>query len=74
VQLAPDEQLRLEEHGDRFVCVLEGVVYVTFREDDVLLMPGDQLVIHAGEAHRAWNAGDEPARVVVGERSAALHA
>jgi uncharacterized cupin superfamily protein len=70
VQLAPDEHLGLEPGADRFVCVLDGVVYVAFEEDDAILLPGDQIVVRDGESHRAWNGGDEVARVVVGERTA----
>ena len=67
VKLRPDERLQVSEHSDNVVCVMDGTVYVAFEDDDAILTPGDQLTIRAGESHRAWNAGDEAASVVVGE-------
>ena len=71
VDLLPGQRLRMDDGGDRFFCVLEGIVAVAFDDDDVILTPGDQLSIAAGEHPRVWNAGDEAARVVAGRQSAA---
>jgi mannose-6-phosphate isomerase-like protein (cupin superfamily) len=67
LQLHPDERLRVNDRSDNVVCVIDGTMYVAFEDDDVILTPGDQLTIRAGEDYRAWNAGDEAASVVVGE-------
>ena len=42
--------------------VLDGVVYVTTGDDDLILTPGDKASIPAGTAYRRWNAGDDDAR------------
>ncbi|MEA2439907.1 MAG: Cupin [Thermoleophilaceae bacterium] len=67
--LAPGAPLRIDPSSDQLVRVTDGVLYVRLEEHDVVLLPGDSLTVPAGESRRAWNAGDEAARVVV---SAAL--
>jgi mannose-6-phosphate isomerase-like protein (cupin superfamily) len=67
-QLAPDERLRpesLDSQQDVVLSVFDGVMYVAFDEDEVVLTPGDQVAISAGTARRIWNAGDEVARIGV---------
>jgi uncharacterized cupin superfamily protein len=66
VLLAPGEPLVIDSTAQRFICVADGIVYVRGDEDEVALTPGDQLSLAAGEAVRAWNAGDFDARVIVG--------
>lgn len=68
VHLGPDERLHVDGTRDNVVCVADGLLYVRVDDDDddVLLMGGDRIVLHAGTAVHAWNAGDEPAQVIVG--------
>jgi quercetin dioxygenase-like cupin family protein len=66
--LAPDERLRLEGLGERAIAVTDGVVLVTLEHDDVVLLPGDSVVVAAGEPRRVWNAGDIDARLLVADR------
>jgi quercetin dioxygenase-like cupin family protein len=53
---------------DHTLYVSEGVLYVVLEEDELALTSGDQIGIRPGEIKRAWNAGDEVARVVVSSR------
>ncbi len=66
--LKPLEQLPVAmfEHT---LYVSDGVLYVVLDEDELALTAGDQIGIRRGELRRAWNAGDETARVVVATRS-----
>ena len=67
-ELQPLEQLPVGifEHT---LYVSDGVVYVVLDEDELALTAGDQIGIRRGELRRAWNAGDEAARVVVATRT-----
>jgi hypothetical protein len=67
-ELQPLEQLPVGifEHT---LYVSDGVVYVILEQDELALTAGDQIGIRRGELRRAWNAGDETARVVVATRS-----
>jgi len=67
-ELQPLEQLPVGmfEHT---LYVSDGVVYVVLDEDELALTAGDQIGIRRGELRRAWNAGDETARVVVATRT-----
>jgi quercetin dioxygenase-like cupin family protein len=56
---------RIDDHT---LYVAEGVLYVVLEEDELALTPGDQIGVRAGELKRAWNAGEEVARVVVNTR------
>ena len=67
VTVSAGASLRLNPASDNVVCVVDGAVHVSFDGDDYPLLPGDQLTIRAGEPHRAWNPGSQPASVVVGE-------
>jgi quercetin dioxygenase-like cupin family protein len=53
---------------DHTLYVSEGVLYVVLDEDEQALTAGDQIGVRPGELRRAWNAGDEVARVVVTTR------
>jgi quercetin dioxygenase-like cupin family protein len=53
--------------------VSSGVVYVVLHEDELALTAGDQIGVRRGELRRAWNAGEETARVVVATRSPVSH-
>jgi quercetin dioxygenase-like cupin family protein len=55
---------------DHTLYIAEGVVYVVLEEDELALTPGDQIGVRRDEMKRAWNAGDEVARVVVSSRRA----
>jgi len=52
------------------IHVLEGVVYLIAEEDERAMTPGDQAVLHPGELHRLFNAGDGAAHVLEGVRPA----
>lgn len=68
VTLAPDERLPVDSPRDLTLAVFDGVLYVTAGEDDYVLMPGDSVSLRAGAHARAWNAGDDAARVIVERR------
>ena len=53
---------------DHTLSVSEGTLYVVLEDDEQALTAGDQIGIRRGELKRAWNAGDEVARVVVSTR------
>jgi quercetin dioxygenase-like cupin family protein len=63
--MAPGSRLDLDPGSEQTISVSEGVIYVLMEDDEVVLTPGDSLTIPAGERRRAWNAGDETARVEV---------
>ncbi|MEA2431839.1 MAG: hypothetical protein QOI19_2312 [Thermoleophilaceae bacterium] len=63
--LAPGDPVRTDSSRNQLIRVTEGVVYVTREDDDVVLYPGDAITIASGTPLRAWNAGDETARVFV---------
>ena len=63
--LAPLERMRIDAGVERIVSVVDGVVAVALEDDDAILTPGHSIDIAAGERARAWNAGDETARVVI---------
>ena len=65
VHLDPDEPLPLDASRENVVCVADGLVYLTIGDEDVILMSGERVALRAGDDVRAWNAGDEPARVIV---------
>jgi quercetin dioxygenase-like cupin family protein len=66
-ELQPLEQLPvgITEHT---IYVSDGVLYVILEADELALTAGDQIGIRRGELRRAWNAGEEAARVVVATR------
>jgi quercetin dioxygenase-like cupin family protein len=66
-ELAPGDALGTDSSVDQLVRVTDGVVYVRRGDDDAVLLAGDAITIPAGESRRVWNAGDEPARVIVCE-------
>ena len=68
VALAPDQPLPLDSPRDVTLAVFDGILYVTVGDDDYVLMPGDSVSLRAGAHARAWNAGDEAARVIVERR------
>ena len=65
MHLAPDQRLELDSSHEQVITVAAGLVYVVLAHDEVVLTPGDSLTIAAGDARRAWNAGDEAADVDV---------
>ena len=66
--LSPDERLHADGLGQQAISVIDGVVCVALEYDDVVLQPGDTVVIPAGEPRRVWNAGDALARLLVADR------
>jgi quercetin dioxygenase-like cupin family protein len=68
-ELQPLEQLPVAifEHT---LYVSDGVLYVILEEDELALTAGDQIGLRRGELRRAWNAGDETARIVIATRGA----
>jgi hypothetical protein len=60
--LAPNQRLELPpcEHA---VLVTEGLLYVVLDDEDLALIPGDEVVIPSGRLQFAWNAGGEVARI-----------
>jgi quercetin dioxygenase-like cupin family protein len=66
-ELQPDEQLPVGR-CEHTLYVSDGVLRVILAADELALAPGDQIGVRRGELRRAWNAGDEPARVVVATR------
>src|SRR5688500_14054247 len=65
VELASDDRLALDNSRDNVVCVADGLLYLTVGDDDVMLVGGEQIKLRAGTDVRAWNAGDEPAQVIL---------
>ena len=63
--LAPGDLLRTDPSRNQLIRVTDGIVYVRRDDDDAVLLPGDAITIAAGAPRRVWNAGDEPARVIV---------
>jgi quercetin dioxygenase-like cupin family protein len=68
VELAPDAHIRpaqLESQRGSTLVVYDGILCVTVGDDDYVLMPGDSVTLRAGARARAWNAGDDAARVII---------
>jgi hypothetical protein len=65
--LAPNERLHLPpcEHT---VLVTEGLLYVVLEDDELALIPGEEVVIGSGKLEFAWNAGSDPARIAAMRR------
>jgi quercetin dioxygenase-like cupin family protein len=62
-ELAPGDLLDSDSSRGQLLRVTHGIVYVRADEDETVLLPGDSIVLEAGDARRIWNAGDETARV-----------
>ena len=65
--LDPLQRLPVGIH-DHTLSVSEGVLYVVLEVDELALTSGDQIGVRAGELKRAWNAGEEVARIAVSTR------
>ena len=67
-ELRPLDQLPIAmfEHT---LYVSDGVLDVVLEDEELALIAGDQIGLRRGELRRAWNAGDEIARVVVATRT-----
>ena len=63
-RLEPDQGLSLtsEEHT---LVVRKGVVYVSLHSGDKALIPGDEIVVHAGDFRGAWPEAKAAAEVVI---------
>jgi quercetin dioxygenase-like cupin family protein len=70
--LAPGDRLDTDHRRTQLVRVLDGIVYVRGEDDDAVLLPGDSMLLPAGEARRVWNAGDETARVHIAYRQSGV--
>ena len=66
--LHPDERLEVSTLREQVLSIATGVVYAVVGENDYILTAGDRLDIAAGQPIRAWNAGDEIARVALSAR------
>jgi quercetin dioxygenase-like cupin family protein len=71
-EIAPDAMFCVVH--DSTLRVHEGVICVTLEEHDVILTPGDEVMVRAREARRILNAGDEPAHVSIAPVTASLPA
>jgi quercetin dioxygenase-like cupin family protein len=71
-ELAPGDPLHTDLERSQLLRVVDGIVYVRGDEDDAVLLPGDSILLVAGEARRIWNAGDEPARVRLVDRGSGV--
>src|SRR4051812_7382819 len=60
----PRQPPRAHARLETTINVLEGVVYLVMEDDDLILTPGDSVVIPAGVCYRRWNAGDDEARFI----------
>ena len=60
--LEPNQRLELPacEHA---VLVTDGLLYVVLDDEDLALIPGDEVVIPSGRLQFAWNAGSDVARI-----------
>lgn len=70
--LAPGDRLVTDPLRTQLLRVLDGIVYVRSEDEDTVLLPGDSMLLAAGEARRVWNAGDETARVHVAYRQSGV--
>jgi uncharacterized cupin superfamily protein len=57
-----EEQKRKQDHGqeERFQ-VLRGTVGFRVGREELVAGPGQRLTVHAGTAHKFWNAGEDEA-------------
>jgi quercetin dioxygenase-like cupin family protein len=60
--LAPNQRLELPP-CDHTVLVTEGLLYVVLDDEDLALIPGEEVVIPSGRLQFAWNAGHDVARI-----------
>jgi quercetin dioxygenase-like cupin family protein len=60
--LAPNQRLYLPP-GDVTVLVTEGLLYIVLDDEDLALIPGEEVVIPAGRLQFAWNAGTDVAKI-----------
>jgi glyoxylate utilization-related uncharacterized protein len=65
--LGPDDRLPIDG-AEHTLSVSDGVLHVVLEDDELALTPGDQIGLRSGELRRAWNAGEDAARVVVMSR------
>ena len=70
--LAVGELLSTDTERDQTIRVTDGILYVRRDDDEAVLTAGDSVTLYAGEPRRVWNAGDEPARVVIADAEARL--
>ena len=47
--------------GEIVIQALEGIVYVSAGDEEIVLTPGDTARIEAGMAYKRFNAGDDDA-------------
>jgi quercetin dioxygenase-like cupin family protein len=71
-ELAPGDPLVTDRGRSLLLRVVDGIVYVQMEDDESVLLPGDSALLPAGEARRVWNAGDEPAHVLLVDRPSAV--
>jgi quercetin dioxygenase-like cupin family protein len=49
--------------GDVALLVTDGLLYVALEDDDLALIPGDEIVIPAGNLQFAWNPTTDTTKV-----------
>jgi hypothetical protein len=72
--LKPSERLEIHTLREQVLSVPYGIVYAVVGESDYILTSGDDVEIPARQQIRAWNAGDEIARVALTARARELAA
>jgi quercetin dioxygenase-like cupin family protein len=60
--LKPNQRLDLPP-CEFAVLVTEGLLYVVLDEDELALIPGEEVVIPAGQLQWAYNAGTDTAKI-----------
>ena len=63
-RLGADEGLSLGP-GEHTLVVRQGLVYVSLRSGDVALIPGDEVVVRAGDVRGIWNESRDESELVV---------
>jgi len=63
-RLEPDDGLSIGS-GEHTIVVRKGVLYVSLHSGDKALIPGDEIVVHAGDFRGAWSEARGPAELTV---------
>ena len=61
-ELEPHERLRLGL-GEHTLVVQKGILYMVLENDEIALVPGDEVVVRGEHLRGAWNAGSDLLRV-----------
>jgi quercetin dioxygenase-like cupin family protein len=66
-ELEPGQRLQLPPF-EHTVVVTEGLLYVVLDDDELALIPGEEVVIPRDRLEFAWNAGSDRARIAAMRR------